>query len=168
MKYFFTIQKNLEYESKITYEEIIVLREARQNETTKRIEQIANQTKAQINKLKIKFETEDRIKFISALVAFVFLSLLIGFVLLIDFINCLKYLNRKDKQPKKNMTKKERVNMRTNSDWDHRPVGRDRIRSRPKNLKNGRDPDKKFGRDRVRVAIQIKNPVATDHGSRPT
>ncbi len=90
-----------------------MLREARQNETTKRIEQIANQTKAQINKLKIKFETEDRIKFISALVAFVFLSLLIGFVLLIDFINCLKYLNRKDKQPKKNMTKKERVNMRT-------------------------------------------------------
>ena len=55
MKYFFTIQKNLEYESKITYEEIIVLREARQNETTKRIEQIANQTKAQINKLKDRY-----------------------------------------------------------------------------------------------------------------
>jgi hypothetical protein len=30
---------------------------------------------------------------------------------------------------------------------DHRPVGRDRIRSRPKNLKTGRDPKKNTGRD---------------------
>jgi hypothetical protein len=50
---------------------------------------------------------------------------------------------------------------------DHRPVGRDRIRSRPKNSKIGRDPKKKSGHDRPRVATQNKNPVATDHGSRP-
>jgi ankyrin repeat protein len=37
---------------------------------------------------------------------------------------------------------------------DHRPVGRDRIRSRPKNSKIGRDPKKKSGRDRQRVATQ--------------
>jgi hypothetical protein len=30
---------------------------------------------------------------------------------------------------------------------DHRPVGRDRIRSRPKNLKTGRDPEKNSGHD---------------------
>jgi hypothetical protein len=32
---------------------------------------------------------------------------------------------------------------------DHRPVGRDRIRSRPKNLKTGRDPENFSGRDLV-------------------
>jgi hypothetical protein len=66
--------------------------------------------------------------------------------------------------------------LHTFSVGDHRPVGRDRIRSRPKNSKIGRDPKiqksvatqtKKTGHDRPRVATQNKNPVATDHGSRP-
>ena len=39
------------------------------------------------------------------------------------------------------------MSLRVYSDWDHRPVGRDRIRSRPKNLKTGRDPEKNTGRN---------------------
>ncbi len=46
-----------------TDEQIIEIKEARQNETNKRIEEIAKNTKAQIEKLKVKFETEDRLKF---------------------------------------------------------------------------------------------------------
>ncbi len=81
------------------------IKEARQNETIRKIEEIANKTKAQISKLKVKFATDDRIKFWSSLVAFAFLGCLIGFVLLIDFINFLIYL-KKRKAP---VQKKRRV-----------------------------------------------------------
>ena len=82
-----------------------LIKEARQNETIRKIEEIANNTKAQINKLKVKFATEDRLKFWSSLVAFVFLGCLIGFVLLIDFINFLIYLKRRNKSPMQNRKK---------------------------------------------------------------
>jgi hypothetical protein len=41
----------------------------------------------------------------------------------------------------------EELDLHYRSVGDHRPVGRDRIRSRPKNLKTSRDPEKNSGRD---------------------
>jgi hypothetical protein len=40
---------------------------------------------------------------------------------------------------------------------DHRPVDHDRIRSRPKNLKTGRDPEKNNGRDPLSVATRDRS-----------
>jgi hypothetical protein len=59
------------------------------------------------------------------------------------------------------------IRNRLHSFGDHRPVGRDRIRSRPKILKTGRDPEKNSGRDPQSIAIQKKIPVATRDRSRP-
>ena len=86
-------------------EKIIEIKEARQNETNRRITEIANNTKAQIEKLKVKFETEDRLKFYSALIAFTFLGSLIAIVILVDLFNCLHYFRHE--QPRTNKKKRQ-------------------------------------------------------------
>ena len=90
-----------------TDEQIIEIKAARQNETIRRLEEIANNTKAQIEKLKVKFETDDRLKFYSALIAFIFLGILISFVLLVDLINCIHYFRHE--QPR-TIKKKRQAN----------------------------------------------------------
>ena len=92
-----------------TDEQIIEIKAARQNETNRRIAEIANNTKTQIEKLKVKFETEDRFKFYSALIALIFLGTLISFVLLVDLINCIHYFRHEQPKTKekKRQTNKE-------------------------------------------------------------
>ena len=93
-----------------TDEQIIEIKAARQNETNKRIEEIAKNTKAQIEKLKVKFETEDRLKFYSALIAFIFLGSLITIVILVDLLNCLHYYRHK--QPRTINKKRQIIKMK--------------------------------------------------------